>query len=91
MSRLETVQFLRGRASTDKPFFMIVGYLAPHFPLIVAGALLGTLQGQGADADDPTGLSRFVAVELQTSCGRDFRSSTCRRTLFAGAGSFITG
>ena len=27
--------FLRARQSHDKPFFLLVGYLAPHFPLIV--------------------------------------------------------
>lgn len=29
------VQFLSQRKRTDKPFFLFVGYLAPHFPLIV--------------------------------------------------------
>lgn len=28
-------QFLAGRERTDKPFFLLAGYLAPHFPLIV--------------------------------------------------------
>jgi choline-sulfatase len=30
-----TVEFLRNRKPGDKPFFLTVGYLAPHFPLIV--------------------------------------------------------
>ena len=30
-----TVEFLNNRKAGDKPFFLIVGYLAPHFPLIV--------------------------------------------------------
>lgn len=30
-----TVEFLNNRSASDEPFFMIVGYLAPHFPLIV--------------------------------------------------------
>jgi len=30
-----TVEFLNNRRASDEPFFMIVGYLAPHFPLIV--------------------------------------------------------
>jgi choline-sulfatase len=30
-----TVEFLKNRRASDKPFFMITGYLAPHFPLIV--------------------------------------------------------
>ena len=28
-------KFLAGRKASDKPFFMLAGYLAPHFPLIV--------------------------------------------------------
>lgn len=30
-----TVEFLSQRRASDKPFFMLAGYLAPHFPLIV--------------------------------------------------------
>jgi choline-sulfatase len=30
-----TVEFLTHRKPTDKPFFLLAGYLAPHFPLIV--------------------------------------------------------
>ena len=30
-----TVQFLADRKASDKPFFLLAGYLAPHFPLIV--------------------------------------------------------
>lgn len=30
-----TIEFLQNREATDKPFFLIAGYLAPHFPLIV--------------------------------------------------------
>jgi choline-sulfatase len=30
-----TTEFLKNRRVSDKPFFMIAGYLAPHFPLIV--------------------------------------------------------
>lgn len=30
-----TVKFLSERKPGDKPFFMIAGYLAPHFPLVV--------------------------------------------------------
>jgi len=29
------IEFLSKRKRTDKPFFLFVGYLAPHFPLIV--------------------------------------------------------
>jgi len=30
-----TVKFLKNRKASDKPFFMLAGYIAPHFPLIV--------------------------------------------------------
>ncbi len=30
-----TVEFLKNRKSSEKPFFLFVGYLAPHFPIIV--------------------------------------------------------
>ncbi|MHC4193920.1 MAG: sulfatase-like hydrolase/transferase [Planctomycetota bacterium] len=30
-----TVEFLKNRKATDKPFFLFAGYIAPHFPLIV--------------------------------------------------------
>lgn len=30
-----TVEFLKNRKASEKPFFLFVGYLAPHFPIIV--------------------------------------------------------
>ncbi len=30
-----TIEFLKNRNAADKPFFLIAGYVAPHFPLIV--------------------------------------------------------
>lgn len=30
-----TLQFLKDRKAADKPFFLLAGYLAPHFPLTV--------------------------------------------------------
>ena len=30
-----TIEFLSSRKADDKPFFLLAGYLAPHFPLIV--------------------------------------------------------
>ena len=31
----EVIDFLKDRQTNDKPFFMLAGYIAPHFPLIV--------------------------------------------------------
>jgi len=41
-----TVEFLRTRRASDKPFFLIVGYLAPHFPLIVPRKYWELYQGK---------------------------------------------
>jgi len=41
-----TVEFLNRRGTQDKPFFMIVGYLAPHFPLIVPQQYWDRYKGQ---------------------------------------------
>jgi len=30
-----TIEFLNNRKASDRPFFLIAGYVAPHFPLIV--------------------------------------------------------
>lgn len=41
-----TVQFLSGRKKTDKPFFMIAGYIAPHFPLVVPEQYVAPYRGK---------------------------------------------
>lgn len=41
-----TVEFLKKRKSSDKPFFMLTGYLAPHFPLIVPEKYQRQYQGK---------------------------------------------
>ena len=41
-----TMEFLKNRRTSDKPFFMLVGYLAPHFPLIVPQAYWRQYQGR---------------------------------------------
>ncbi len=41
-----TVEFLKNRKASDKPFFMLAGYLAPHFPLIVPEECWQPYQGK---------------------------------------------
>ncbi len=41
-----TMEFLKNRRATDKPFFMLTGYLAPHFPLIVPEKYWRQYQGK---------------------------------------------
>jgi choline-sulfatase len=41
-----TVEFLSQRRASDKPFFMLAGYLAPHFPLIVPEEYWRPYQGK---------------------------------------------
>lgn len=48
------VDFLKNRKANQKPFFMLVGYLAPHFPLIVPKEW-DKYQGKIAMPDMPKG------------------------------------
>jgi choline-sulfatase len=41
-----TVGFLKNRKASGKPFFMLAGYLAPHFPLIVPGKYWKQYEGK---------------------------------------------
>ena len=40
------VEFLAGRERSDKPFFLLAGYLSPHFPLIVPEKYWQTYKGR---------------------------------------------
>jgi len=41
-----TVEFLKNRKASEKPFFMLAGYIAPHFPLIVPEKYWQEYQGK---------------------------------------------
>jgi len=41
-----TVEFLKNRKVADGPFFLVAGYLAPHFPLIVPEKYWETYKGK---------------------------------------------
>jgi choline-sulfatase len=50
-----TVDFLQNRTA-DKPFFLLAGYLAPHFPLIVPDQFYAPYKDKVAMPDIPPGL-----------------------------------
>jgi choline-sulfatase len=50
------VEFLSHRKPTDKPFFLLVGYLAPHFPLIVPEPYWDHYKGKVPGPEIPAGL-----------------------------------
>ena len=50
-----TVEFLRDRKASDKPFFLIAGYLAPHFPLIVPEEYWQVYEGKVPMPEIPAG------------------------------------
>ena len=50
-----TMDFLKDRKASDKPFFLISGYLAPHFPLIVLQKYWQVYEGKVPMPEIPAG------------------------------------
>ncbi len=50
-----TVDFLKNRKADDKPFFLLAGYLAPHFPLIVPEEYWRVYEGKVPMPEIPAG------------------------------------
>jgi len=50
-----TAEFLKNRKPSDKPFFLIAGYLAPHFPLIVPEQYWQVYEGKVPMPEIPPG------------------------------------
>ncbi|PCJ61915.1 MAG: choline-sulfatase [Planctomycetota bacterium] len=46
-------EFIRNRKSEDKPFFMTLGYISPHFPLIVPQEYVDKYKDKVGPADVP--------------------------------------
>jgi choline-sulfatase len=80
------VDFLENRKADDKPFFLLAGYLAPHFPLTVPQAYYEHYQGKVAMPTIPegfleslptnykmlrAGLGAAAATPEQTRLGRE--------------------
>jgi len=51
-----TVEFLKNRKSGDKPFFLTVGFIAPHFPLIVPEKYWKNYEGRVQMPNIPPGM-----------------------------------
>ncbi|MCW8133311.1 MAG: sulfatase-like hydrolase/transferase [Planctomycetota bacterium] len=49
-------RFLAERGADEKPFFLLAGYLAPHFPLVVPEPYAGRYAGKVPAPDLPPGL-----------------------------------
>lgn len=50
-----TIDFLKNRKASDKPFFLLAGYLAPHFPLIVPEEYWQVYEGRVPMPEIPAG------------------------------------
>ncbi|UCG49831.1 MAG: sulfatase-like hydrolase/transferase, partial [Phycisphaerales bacterium] len=50
-----TIDFLKNRRPSDKPFFLLAGYLAPHFPLIVPQEYWDRYKGRVPMPEIPAG------------------------------------
>lgn len=55
-----TVDFLNGRKKTDKPFFLIAGYHAPHFPLNVPEEYVAPYRGKVPMPNVPAGTTESL-------------------------------
>jgi choline-sulfatase len=53
--RDNAIKFLRERKSDDKPFFLIVGFIAPHYPLVAPPKDLADFTGKVPMPDIPPG------------------------------------
>jgi choline-sulfatase len=53
-------EFLAGRRRSDPPFFLLAGYLAPHFPLIVPEAFAAPFRGRVSLPPVPQGYTESL-------------------------------
>lgn len=60
-----TIEFLRGRRSGDKPFFLIAGYLSPHFPLVVPDKYWRMYEGRVPMPEIPPGYLDTLALNYR--------------------------
>ena len=60
-----TIQFLASRTPADKPFFMIAGYIAPHFPLIVPEPYWAPYQGKIPMPEIPDGFLESLPLNYK--------------------------
>ena len=60
-----SVEFLRQRSRGDQPFFLLAGYLGPHFPLIVPEAYWQRYRGRVPEPTVPEGLIESLPTNYQ--------------------------
>lgn len=60
-----TIDFLSHRKKTDKPFFLVAGYLAPHFPLKVPEEYWAPYKGKVPMPNVPPGLIESLPLNYQ--------------------------
>lgn len=58
-------EFLQGRKPSDAPFFLLAGYLAPHFPLIVPEEYVAPYRGRVPMPEIPEGLIESLPRNYQ--------------------------
>ena len=63
--RDKTCEFLANRKATDNPFFLIVGFLAPHFPLTVPEKFRAPYRGRIAPPRLPLGHVEMQPLNYQ--------------------------
>lgn len=63
--RDKSVQFLAGRKAGDKPFFMITGFVAPHYPLTVPAEYYAHYQGLISAPQLPPGHVQMQPLNYQ--------------------------
>ena len=61
----QVTDFFANRKRTDKPFFMIAGYLAPHFPLIVPESYWAPYKGKVPMPEIPPGCLESLPLNYQ--------------------------
>lgn len=62
----EACRFLRTRKPDDAPFFMLAGYLSPHFPLIVPTEFYDKYRGRVPMPEIPEGLLDKLPTNYRT-------------------------
>ena len=60
-----SIEFLKNRRREDKPFFLLTGFLAPHFPLTAPQALYDHYQGRIPLPEIPDGLLASQPLNYQ--------------------------
>ena len=83
------MEFLSQGQYGDQPFFMFVGYTAPHFPLIVPEAYWERYRGKVVMPEIPLGFLEQMPLNYKVCSAQAFRRSAYQ-TIRCGAGASFT-